>query len=205
MRKTTQIAIAFIAFVGTTQFAQAIIIPAGENPAFNNLVRSYLAQAKQKSPYLNDLIRAVETTPSVIYIFPITDDQKTWHSSGDQTRSHTDARDGKSRGAARSTATDSYVYINPDRVDPNNRTFGRGTLVHELVHALDLAKGQYNTDYMVREKRAVFFENIWRESHGHSLRDSYSGRFPTQEYQSKKASGRIAQFVDYYYRKNDIP
>lgn len=185
--------------------SNAIVIPAGEDPAFNNRVRSYLAEAKQKSPYLNDLIRAAETAPNVIYVYPITDDKSTWHYRGDRTISHTDPRDSKPRGAARNTPTDSYIFINLERIDPNNRTFGRGTLIHEFVHAMDLAMGQYNSDYTIREKRAVFFENIWRESQNYNLRTSYSGRFPTREYQNEKTSNRIEQFIAHYHSSNDVP
>lgn len=185
--------------------AKAIVIPAGKDPAFNNQVRDYIAAAKETSPYLFNLIRIAETLPNVIYVFPITDNEDTWHYSGNRNRSHTDPRDSKRRGAARNTPTDSYIFIVPGLIDPNDHNYGRGTLVHELVHAVDLAKGLYNREYPLREKRAGFFENIWREAHDYPLRTNYADRFPVIEYQVAKSAGGIEDFIEHYYNNNDVP
>ncbi|GAB6905884.1 hypothetical protein DESC_590149 [Desulfosarcina cetonica] len=127
---------------------------------FKDKVTSNLAEAKSCSPYIATLIENIEKSDMTITITPITDDPLTWHKSGKRTRSHTEALDEKSRSAARNKGTDSIIYINTDRITRTDKTYKRGVLIHELVHAYDLSDGKYHRSYPIREKRAVFFQNI---------------------------------------------
>jgi len=172
---------------------------------FHQKVNHYIKDARNCSDHLEKLINAVVNSSKIIKITPITDDPLTWHASGEKTRSHTEAIDDLLRGSGRKTKTKAVIYINEDRITLNHKTYNRGTLIHEFVHALDLANGKYHGDYIIREKRAVFFQNIWRKTHQKALRSSYHGRFKTLEYQNAVASGKIKQFVEHYYSNNDIP
>ena len=172
---------------------------------FKEKVKSNLVEAKNISRHLSRLIRDADNTSSTITIKPITNDQSTWHKSGKKSRSHTKALDNKNRGSERNSATNSIIYINTNRVTQSHKSYRSGTLVHEIVHALDLARGNYHSDYSIREKRAVFFQNIWRNSHSKKLRTDYHGRFETKEYQNAKKSGQLSKFVNYYSKNNDVP
>jgi len=107
--------------------------------------------------------------------------------------SHIKALDNKSRSAERNTPTNSIIYINTNRITRTHKTYNSGTLIHEIVHATDLANGNYHSSYPIREKRAVFFQNIWRNTHSKELRTSYHGRFETNEYQKSKNAGELMQ------------
>ncbi len=168
-------------------------------------VKANLSEAKSSSKHLAKLIQNIERSASTVTIKPITNDQSTWHKSGKKSRSHTEALDNMGRGAARDTATNSIIFINTNRITQTHKTYNSGTLVHELVHALDLAHGKYHGSYPIREKRAIFFQNIWRYAHSRELRTDYHGRFETNEYQKSKRSGKLNQFVKYYFEYNDIP
>lgn len=172
---------------------------------FKSKVNINLSEAKNSSPYLSQLINSIQRSSSTITIQPITNDRSTWHKSGVKSRSHTKAVDNKSRGAERNTKTNSIIYINQNRVNQAHKSYDSGTLIHELVHAHDLAYGKYNGSYPIREKRAVFFQNIWRDTHLKTLRTDYHGRFETKEYQKAKQAGKLNQFVNYYFAHNDIP
>ncbi len=184
--------------------ANANIIIEGSND-FKSKVKRNLAEAKNISRYLAKLIRELDSSFSTITIKPITNDQSTWHKSGEKSRSHTKALDNKSRGAERNTDTNSIIYINTNRITQTHKTYSSGTLIHEIVHALDLATGNYHSSYQIREKRAVFFQNIWRDKYSKKLRTDYHGRFETKEYQNAKKSGQLNKFVSYYSDYNDIP
>ncbi|HFD32189.1 MAG TPA: hypothetical protein ENJ28_05715 [Gammaproteobacteria bacterium] len=172
---------------------------------FIRKVNSNLYEAGKSSKYLMKIIEELKKSKQKIKIIPITNDKSTWHRSGKKSRSHTEAIDDKKYGAERSIPTDSIIYINKNRISKNNKTYKSGTLIHELIHALDLANGNYNGDYIVREKRAVFFQNIWRDKQSKKLRSSYHGRFETKEYQNMKAKNKIDKFVTYYFTHSDIP
>lgn len=172
---------------------------------FKVKVNNYLSEAKSSSTYLAELIQNLDSSHSIITIKAITNNPATWHKSGKKSRSHTKAIDNKARGAARSTATSSIVYINPNRITQTHKTYNSGTLIHEITHAYDLANGQYHSNYSIREKRAVFFQNIWRNSHAKELRTDYHGRFSTNDYLQANKAGQLKQFVNYYYSHNDIP
>jgi hypothetical protein len=172
---------------------------------FKRKVNANLFEAKSSSIYLAKLIQNIKNSSSTITIKPITNDQSTWHKSGKKSRSHTKALDSKSRSAERNTATNSIIFINTNRITKTHKTYNSGTLVHEIVHASDLANGKYHGNYPIREKRAVFFQNIWRNAHSKKLRTDYHGRFETTEYQDAKKAGKLKQFVNYYLTHSDIP
>lgn len=180
-----------------------LIIEGPDN--FKYKVKSNLSDAKSSSKHLSRLIQNLEKSSSSITIKPITNNQSTWHKSGVKSRSHTEALDNMNRGVERNTPTNSIIYINTNRINKTHKTYKSGTLIHELAHASDLANGTYNSDYTIREKRAVFFQNIWRNTHSKKLRADYHGRFETQEYQKALKSGKLNQFINYYFERNDIP
>ncbi len=175
------------------------------NDGFIMQIKAYLSHAKNMSTYLQRLINEAESTPATITMKPITDDQATWHRNGEKFRSHTEALDDKGVGTARSKHTDSVIFINTDRIDPNHNSYKNGTLIHEIVHALDLAAGHYNGEYQTREKRAVFFENIWRDRFGKRLRSHYHHKFATTDYQSAKANQSLDDFVNHYFISDNLP
>ena len=173
--------------------------------SFKAKVKSNFSEAKRSSTYLAKLIQNIERSSSTITVKPITNDPSTWHKSAKKSRSHTKALDNLSRGSARNTATNSIIYINKNRITQSHKTYNSGTLIHEIVHASDLANGKYHSSYPIREKRAVFFQNIWRYTHSKKLRTDYHGRFETYEYQKAKKAGELNQFLKYYLENNDIP
>lgn len=196
-------------FVGLSIFTSAIQVNAElvieGGPIFTSKMERHLIEAKTKSHYLYLLISAVERSQKRIFIKPITDDKSTWHYSGKKSRSHTEALDNKKRGSERNTPTDAVIFINQNRITQTHKTYNSGTLIHELVHALDLASGNYHKDYKVRERRAIFFQNIWRSLHGKSLRTNYHDRFATLDYQNAKRDNQLENFIQYYFRHNALP
>lgn len=177
-----------------------------DGPAnFKIRIADYFFRAEAVSPHLNRLLHKARFSSARIWIRPISENPASWHSDGDRSRSHTRALDQKKRGASRGQYTDSVIYINPERIQLSSPSYAGGTLIHELVHAVDLASGRYHDDYRIREKRAVFFQNIWRNSQGKSLRRHYHNRFATLEYQQHALGNSIQSFVDYYFSLNDIP
>ena len=128
-----------------------------------------------------------------------------WHPDGDPERSHTRVAKGQSKAKKRQRPVDAIIYVNVKRITPSHKSYSRGTLMHELVHALDLASGRYHDDYVIREKRAVFFQNIWRMSHSVRLRSHYHQKFKTPEYQQALDAGLINEFVEYFFKYNDLP
>lgn len=190
--------------VNYSSLINADLVIEGSND-FKRKVKTNLSEAEGSSAYLVKLIQSIKRSSSTITIKPITNDQSTWHKSGKKSRSHTKALDNKSRGAERNTATNSIIYINTNRITRTHKTYNSGTLIHEIVHASDLANGKYHSSYSIREKRAVFFQNIWRNTHSKKLRTDYHGRFETNEYQEAKKAGKLVQFVKYYFAYNDIP
>ncbi len=160
-----------------------------QNDEFRKHVLHTFNDMEKLSPYLRQILEAAKNAPVEIVITPITDDPSTWYSNGDRKNSHT-------KRYGRQNLGSSIIFIDPDRIDPSHRSYSKGTLPHELVHAIDFAYGRLNPDYEIREKRAVFVQNIWRDLHGNKLRKSYHGRFPTLEYQSAKEKGRIQYYMN---------
>ncbi len=184
--------------------AKADIVIEGSN-IFKEKVKSNLSAARRSSKHLARLIQRIDNSSSTITIKAITNDPSTWHKSGKKSRSHTKALDDLKRGAERSAATSSIIYINKNRITQTHKTYNSGILIHEIVHASDLANGKYHHSYPIREKRAIFFQNIWRDTHSKKLRTDYHRRFETTEYQQAKKAGELNKFVKYYFSYNDIP
>ena len=97
------------------------------------------------------------------------------------------------------------MFIPQTAVEIGSRRWGSGLLVHELVHALDLATGRYNRDYMVRERRATFMQNVWRHHVGAKLRASYHNQFATLDYQYAARQRSIADYATYIFNWADFP
>ena len=76
---------------------------------------------------------------------------------------------------------------------------------HELVHAHDIAYGQYARENPVRERRAVFMQNVWRARLGTPLRPTYHGRFDTLDYQDALRRGTLSELEDYIFNRSDFP
>ena len=202
-------AIAVIAIAGSTQASAVLVIETGRSQAdraFEQRLQAALLHVRDsQDAAVREVYSAAMATPVTITLRPITDDRATWHPDGDRTRGHTEADDGRRRGTGRSVPTPAIVYIPRDTVDPASAHWRNGLLVHELVHAIDLAFGRYNRDYTVRERRAVFIQNIWRDRIGFPLRKDYHGRFATLDYQYAKSRGAVAEYARYLFSGADFP
>lgn len=196
--------LSFIFFIGLPSDVIAKLNIAG-SIEFKKQVKANIFEAEIGSGYLKELLYRIKKSPSIITVRAISNDQSTWHSSGKKSRSHTKPLDGKARGAQRNKPTDSVIYINKNRITRSHKTYASGTLIHELVHAWDLANGSYHGDYPIREKRAVFFQNIWRSKHSKALRTNYHNRFETNEYQKSIKKGKLKLLVKYFLAHNDLP
>jgi hypothetical protein len=181
-------------------------IPPGFQHRFNEQVNAALASlARSEDASIRQLHDAVVSSPATIVIRPITDDRATWHSSGDPDRRHTEPVDQRSKATGRSKPTGAITYILVADVDPGSDIWKQGVLVHELVHAVDLAYGRYHSDETVRERRAVFLQNVWRARFGRPLRSTYHGRFATTDYQDAKRRGMLNEFAQYIFTRADLP
>jgi hypothetical protein len=194
----------FLLIVDYSAPVQARLIIDGPRD-FKAKVISNLSEAKACSRQLAALIRNLQNATAAVTIKPITSDKSTWHVNGEKSRSHTEALDGKSRADERNISTNSIIYINTNRITRTHKSYNSGTLIHELVHAYDLSFGKYHGSYPIREKRAVFFQNIWRDAHSVALRTNYHARFETNEYQKAKEAGRLNWFAKYCFEHNDTP
>jgi hypothetical protein len=176
------------------------------DPSFHaRVVAALAALEKSEDAAIRQLHAAVRAAPSSITIRQITDDSATWHRDGDPDRGHTDPADGKPKSRGRTTPTAAIVFIPASAVDPRKARWHGGLFVHELVHALDLAYGRYHRDYTVRERRAVFLQNVWRARLGFSLRTSYHGRFATLDYQDAARRGSLERYARYVFTRADFP
>ena len=88
------------------------------------------------------------------------------------------------------------IYLTLVNVNPYWSESKRGMLPHELVHAVDIVYGRLHPDRLVRERRAVFMDNVWRDTHGWLISERYfDGKiasFETLEYQRAKKQGAAA-------------
>lgn len=181
--------------------------PAGSaNPRFYEKLRTALTiLAKSEDPHIRQLHAAVVAAPGTISFRPITEDRATWHSDGDPNRGYAQPSDGRPKREGRSKPTNATIFLPQSAVEPGSSRWKSGLLVHELVHALDLASGRYNRDYKVRERRAVLVQNIWRHRAGFQLRVSYHEAFPTLDYQYASKRGTVAEYVNYIFTRADFP
>jgi hypothetical protein len=180
--------------------------PNGVNePKFYENLRAMLDQlSKSKDPIIRELYETAKNAPASIHFRPMTDDRSTWNSDGTRTRAHTEPDDKRPKREGRSKPTGATVFVPPNAVDPAN-AHKSGVLVHELTHAIDLAYGRYNKTAAVRERRAVFIQNVWRARVGGPLRTSYHDRFPTLDYQEAERRSAIDEYVRYIFTRSDFP
>ena len=190
--------------------AAAVLVtegPAGSgSPAFYDKLRNALAMLERSDdPRIRQLHAAVVAAPGRISFRQMTDDPATWANDGDPDRGHTEPVDGRPKREGRTKPTDCIIYVMQSAVEPGSSRWKSGLLVHELVHALDFATGRYNRNWTLRERRAVFVQNVWRAHVGFRLRDSYHGKIPTLDYQFASQRGSVAEYLDYLYSRNDFP
>jgi hypothetical protein len=139
------------------------------------------------------LIERLDGSPAMTIIRPVTEDETTWHPNDKKgTRSHIVPQDTKIQGAERRQPTGAVVYLHPSRVDPSLSLYKLGTMVYFLAMAADLNTGQFSSDYRLRERRAVFFSNAWKDSLGYTLL-SISDNVPTPDYQKAKQDGLLTE------------
>lgn len=194
----------FVLFVMCLTTLQAKIEVEGPDK-FMLEVNATLDEAQTVSKYLKKLIQKIKQSKRCVIIRPITNDKSTWHRSKKKSRSHTEVLHSSRSSTNENIPVDAVIYLNPNRISKENKTYKKGILIHELVHALDLVSGHYNSDYIIREKRAVFFQNIWRDMNLIKLRSDYHGRFKTQEYEYMKKKGKVDMMVNYCLSHDDIP
>lgn len=82
--------------------------------------------------------------------------------------------------------TEALLYLHPNRINPDFSVFKLGTFAHQLSFTLDLNTGNFSGDYRIREKKASFHRNAWRDSLGYPLLD-LAGNIQITEYQEAKA------------------
>ena len=173
---------------------------------FSHRVEAALtALQRSGDPIIRELCIAVAQAPADVSIRPITDDRSTWHADGDRTRAHTEPADSRPKSAGRDKPAAAIVFLPPEAVDQRSSRWKDGTFVHELVHALDLSSGRYDRDVTVRERRAVFMQNVWRAHLGHKLRADYHGQFATLDYQEAARRGVVSEIARYIFTRSDFP
>lgn len=180
--------------------------PAGvKEPKFYENLRAMLHQlSNSRDPIIRELYEAAKNAPASIRFRPMTDDRSTWNSDGSRDRAHTEPDDKRPKREGRSKPADATVFVPPNAVAPGN-AHKSGVLVHELTHAIDLAYGRYNKIAAVRERRAVFIQNVWRANVGGPLRTSYHDRFSTLDYQDAARRGAIDEYARYIFTRSDFP
>ena len=194
-----------IVVITSNSASSAIQIGESERPEFKRLAGLALNRLEVAySPSIQRLLRAAREATRVITIREITDDQSTWHRHGDRTRAHTQPGDGESKKLGRSTPVDAILFLPLDAIEPTERRWSSGVFVHELVHAVDLVYGRYHSDYRIRERRAVFFQNQWRADTDTPLRTHYHGRFDTLDFQDHQKRQSIQAFLRHFYSRPDL-
>lgn len=199
--------LSWIAFLPAAAAAGLVTdAPHGVNePTFYENLRAMLDQlSNSRDPIIRELYISAKNAPASIHFRPMTDDRSTWNSDGTRTRAHTEPDDKRPKQEGRNRPADATVFVPPNAVEPTN-AHKSGVLVHELTHAIDLAYGRYNKDAAVRERRAVFIQNVWRARVGAQLRTSYHDRFPTLDYQEAARRGTIDEYARYIFTRSDFP
>jgi len=176
------------------------------NPGFYRQLDSALATLeKSGDPHIRDLLAALRAAPGRITIRQMTGDPSTWSNQGDPDHGHTNPGDGRPKNSDRSAPASATTFVPLSALQTGHGQWKNGVLVHELVHALDLATGHWNGDSSVRERRATFMQNLWRRDVGAPLRESYHGRFATLDYQHAAREGTITEYVGYILTRSDFP
>lgn len=192
------------------QPARAVLVtgapPGSRDTQFHLRLTAAVADLERsRDPLLRELVAAIRASRGIIVVRPLTEDPATWDSDRDRDRAHTQPADRRPKRLGRSTPTDAVVFLNRDAVDDGSAHWRGGVLVHELVHALDLSTGRYSDDVRLRERRAVFLQNVWRQRVRYPLRASYHGRFATVDYQIASKHGEIADYGRYLFTRPDFP
>jgi hypothetical protein len=166
---------------------------------FRRSIMAGLVAMQAKSPYLAQLLKAAQEAPFPITVSPLMEDPRTYV-RGEPYRAHAGPAGPRSVGRGGWIGYPALVYLTLANVNPHWSSSKRGVLVHELVHAVDLAYGRIPADRLVAERRAVFMQNLWRDVHGWDLSEWYHdqklGSFETLEYQRAKRQGLIDRCVD---------
>lgn len=185
--------------------ALAVLVIEGSGEFQDRLREALAVLARSDDHRIRALHAAAEGAPATIRFRRMTDDPSTWSSNADPERGHTEPGDGRPKREGRSRPTEAIVHLPISAVEPGSTRWKSGLLVHELVHALDLATGRYHADYTIRERRAVFMQNIWRSHTSYRLRSSYHGRFATLDHQQAARDGTVETWVAWVFERSDIP
>ncbi len=159
-----------------------------------NVIAGFVTM-RDKSPYLAQLLKTAQDAPFPIIVRPTMEDPSTF-AGNEPYRPHARSAGplGVGRGGVRGYPA--AIYLTLANVNPYWSESKRGMLPHELVHAVDLVYGRLHPDRLVRERRAVFMENVWRDAHGWPIAERYfDGKiasFETLEYQRAKKQGATA-------------
>lgn len=190
----TLISLLFLGFCFST-VAQAAVEIDGKDEAFSSAVSRELDRMRsgKRGMISQTLLERLDASTATTTIRPVTADEETWHPNDRKgTRSHLVPQDTKIQGAERRQPTGAILYIHPSRVDPALSLFKLGTFVYFLALASDLNTGQFFSDYRIRERRAVFFSNAWKDSAGYPLLTT-SDNVPTPDYQFAKEQGLLTE------------
>lgn len=180
--------------------------PSPKNPEFYKKLHAALTKFEQSGdPNIQRLHAAVVAARGTINFREMTEDKTTWSSDGDSDRGHTEPTDGRPKREGRTKPVNATIFIPKSALESGGPRWNSGLLAHELVHALDLTTGRYNSDYTIRERRATFIQNIWRHHVSSPLRTTYHGKFPTMDYQYASKQGSIAEYADYIFTRADFP
>ncbi len=162
---------------------------------FHRSVIAGLLAMRDKSPHLAQLLRAAQDAPFPIAVRPTMEDPSTF-AGRDPYRPHARSVGPRSVGPGGVIGHPAAIYLTLANVNPYWSESKRGMLPHELVHAVDIVYGRLHPDRLVRERRAVFMENVWRDTHGWLISERYfDGKiasFETFEYQRAKKQGAAA-------------
>jgi hypothetical protein len=167
----------------------------GNDVAFFNAVSKELnlMRSGHRGLVSQALIERLDGSNAPTVIRAVTSDEETWHPNDRKgSRSHIVPQDTKIQGAERRQPTGAVIYIHPSRIDPSLSLFKLGTFVYFLSMAADLNTGQFSSDYRLRERRAVFYSNAWKDSQKLPLLN-VSDNVPTLDYQKAKDDGLLAE------------
>ena len=153
-----------------------------------------------ENPHLSKLIKQADRTPETITIRPATiADANSWCGRTSPKISCFRIRK-TAEGAERLV-----LYFPPWQVDLENPKAHRGIVAHELSHVVDKIYNRYHSRKEIRERRAMFFHNMWRDEQGLRLFKMYNRKWDATDYQRAKSGGQLAQAVNYLFSHRDLP
>lgn len=165
------------------------------DPEFATMVENELDRLRRGDRGLacQQLARRFDMASATTTITPLTREESTWHPNDRKGfRSHVVPQDVKVRGAARPDPTQAVFYLHPNHINPKISSYKLGTFVHVLSEATDLNEGAFPGSRRIREKRASFYRNAWRDSQGYPLLNM-SGGGATTEYQEARKLGLVLE------------